>query len=75
MRGDRENAERAFKSAEPLDPSGSRAHFMLGLLYSDSGRTADAIRELRTGLQSDPTDPQALATLKNLESQAPHAQH
>lgn len=75
IRGDHEKAERAFKSAEALDPSGSRAHIMLGLLYSDSGRTADAIRELRTGLQFDPANPQALAALKKLEPQAPHAQH
>jgi tetratricopeptide (TPR) repeat protein len=74
LRGDREEAERAFKTAEALSPSSSRAHFMLGLLYSDSGRTADAIREYRTGLQFDPTNPEALATLKKLESQAPHAQ-
>jgi protein O-mannosyl-transferase len=73
MRGDRAGAERAFQSAARLNPSSSRAHFLLGLLYMDSGRTADAVREYRTGLKFDPTNSQALAALKKLESQAPQA--
>jgi protein O-mannosyl-transferase len=75
MRGDREGAERAFQSAGRLSPSSSRAHFLLGLLYLDCGRTADAVREYRTGLQFDPTNSQALAVLKKLESQAARAEH
>lgn len=39
----------------------------------DSARTADAIREYRAGLELDPTNTDALANLKKLES--PGAQH
>jgi cytochrome c-type biogenesis protein CcmH/NrfG len=41
---------------------------MLGLFYMDSDRTADAIREYRTGLRFDPSNADALANLKELES-------
>ncbi len=67
LKGDRGGAERAFLDAEALSPSDSRAHFMLGLLYMDSGRTADAIREYRAGLKLDPANVDAIANLKKLE--------
>jgi tetratricopeptide (TPR) repeat protein len=66
-KGDRRSTERAFLDAEALSPADSRAHFMLGLLYMDSNRTSDAIREYRAGLQLDPANPEALANLKKLE--------
>jgi Flp pilus assembly protein TadD len=67
LKGDRKDAERAFLDAEAMNPSDSRAHFMLGLFYMDSDRTADAIREYRAGLQIDPTNPDAYANLQKLE--------
>jgi Flp pilus assembly protein TadD len=67
LQGDRRGAERAFLDAAALSPADSRSHFMLGLFYMDSGRTADAIREYRAGLQLDPTNADALANLKKLE--------
>jgi tetratricopeptide (TPR) repeat protein len=67
VKGDRSGAERAFLDAEALDPSNSRAHFMLGLFYMDSSRNTDALREYRAGLQLDPTNAEALANLKKLE--------
>jgi tetratricopeptide (TPR) repeat protein len=67
MKGDRGGAERALLDAEALGPSNSRAHFMLGLFYRDSGRTADAIHQYRAGLQLDPTNAEAVANLKELE--------
>jgi Flp pilus assembly protein TadD len=67
LKGDRGGAERAFLDAEALSPTDSRAHFMLGLPYMDSGRTADAIREYRAGLQLDPANAVAIANLKKLE--------
>jgi len=73
LKGDRSSTERAFLDAAALSPSDSRAHFMLGLFYMDSARTADAIREYRAGLELDPTNTDALANLKKLES--PGAQH
>jgi tetratricopeptide (TPR) repeat protein len=73
LKGDRSGAERAFLGAAALSPADSRAHFMLGLFYMDSGRNTDAIREYRAGLDLDPTNADALANLKKLES--PGAQH
>jgi len=67
LKGDRNGAESAFLNAEALNPSSSRAHFMLGLFYMDSGRNADAIREYRAGLQLDPSNAEALANLQKLE--------
>jgi tetratricopeptide (TPR) repeat protein len=64
-------AERAFQEAAALDPSSARAHIMLGLLYSDTKRNREALRELQTGLKSEPTNPQALDALKKVQSQAP----
>jgi Tfp pilus assembly protein PilF len=67
MQDNRSGAERAFLDALALSPSSSRAHFMLGLFYMDSGRNADAIREYRAGLQLDPTNADAISNLKKLE--------
>ena len=67
LQGNRGGAERAFLDAEALNPADSRAHFMLGLFYMDSGRAADAIREYRAGLQFDPANAEAIANLKKLE--------
>jgi Tfp pilus assembly protein PilF len=67
LQDDRAGAERAFLDALALSPSSSRAHFMLGLFYMDSGRNADAIREYRAGLQLDPANADAIANLKKLE--------
>jgi tetratricopeptide (TPR) repeat protein len=65
--GNRGGAERAFLGAEALNPSSSRAHFMLGLFYMDSGRNPDAIREYRAGLQIEPANADAVANFKKLE--------
>ncbi len=63
----RAGAEHAFLEAEALSPADSRSHFMLGLFYMDSRRTADAMREYHAGLQLDPTNTDAMANLKKLE--------
>ncbi len=62
-------AEHAFQEAEALVPSSGRAHIMLGLLYTDTKRNREALRELQTGLKSEPRDPQALEALRKLQSQ------
>ena len=62
-------AEHAFQEAEALVPSSGRAHIMLGLLYTDTKRNREALRELQTGLKSEPTNSQALEALKKLRSQ------
>jgi tetratricopeptide (TPR) repeat protein len=64
-------AEHAFQEAEALVPSSARAHIMLGLLYTDTKRNREALRELQTGLKDEPNNPQALGALKKLRSQDP----
>ena len=58
-------AEHAFQQAEALQPSSGRAHMMLGLLYSDMKRNREALRELQTGLKSEPANPQGLEAREN----------
>jgi tetratricopeptide (TPR) repeat protein len=72
-RGEREQAERAYKSAIALDPFDSHAHFGLGAVYASGGKTVEAIQEYETGLQTDPSNREALTTLEKLRTQAPHA--
>ena len=67
LKGNRSGAERAFLDAAALAPAESRSHFMLGLFYMDSNRTAEAIREYRAGLQLDPKNADAIANLRKLE--------
>jgi predicted Zn-dependent protease len=64
-------AEHAFQEAEALVPSSGRTHIMLGLLYTDTKRNRDALRELQIGLKSEPANPQALEALRKLRSQDP----
>jgi Tfp pilus assembly protein PilF len=64
-------AEHAFQEAEALVPSSGRTHIMLGLLYTDTKRNRDALRELQIGLKSEPANPQALEALRKLQSQDP----
>jgi protein O-mannosyl-transferase len=66
-RGDRQEAERSFNEAKFLDASSARPHFMLGLLYLDLGRKAEGEKELRKGLEIDPTDQGALTALQRLK--------
>jgi len=60
-------AEYAFQEAVALVPFSGRAHIMLGLLYTDTKRNREALRELQTGLQSEPNNPQALSALRLLQ--------
>ena len=64
-----QEAERALRQAEMLVPTSARAHIMLGLLYTDMKRNREALRELQTGLKSEPTNPQALEAMRKLQSQ------
>jgi Tfp pilus assembly protein PilF len=65
--GDRRGVEKSFLDALALDPSSSKAHFMLGLIYMDSTRNKDAIREFQSVLQIDPSNAVASADLSKLE--------
>jgi len=54
-----------------LVPSSGPAHIMLGLLYTETKRNREALRELQTGLKSDPTNAHALEAMKKLQGQTP----
>jgi Flp pilus assembly protein TadD len=63
-------AERDFRAALSLDESDSNAHFGLGFLYKDAGRTAEALAQYQVGLVKDPTNPPALAAVQKLRQQS-----
>jgi len=62
-----------LKRALLLDRFDSEVHFRLGAVYAQKGRTADALRQYRAGLETDPQNPEALAAVKELEKQSSHA--
>jgi protein O-mannosyl-transferase len=47
-------AEPYFRQAAVLDPFDAHAHFRLTIIYGNSGRAAEAIREYQLALQIDP---------------------
>ena len=71
----RDEAERAFQGALAVDLYDGHAHFNLGNLYASRGRNADAVREYQAGLALDPTNKEAIAALKKLQPEVPHAEH
>jgi tetratricopeptide (TPR) repeat protein len=71
--GDHAGAQRLFTEATELDPRDSRPYVMLGVLYAQSGKTADAIREYEAGLAVDPRNSIARSQLAKLEHQPPRS--
>ena len=53
-RGQTELAEKYFRQAADLDSYDGHAHYNLVIIYGESGRTADALREYKLGQQTDP---------------------
>ncbi|MGH9433769.1 MAG: tetratricopeptide repeat protein, partial [Terriglobia bacterium] len=45
--GNTQQAERAFLQAVALNPADSRGHFLLGLLYENTGRTQEALEQYK----------------------------
>lgn len=73
-RHDSARAERAYLRAVATESLDSHAHFRLGALYRSAGRSAEAAKQYQEGLETDPTNRQALAALKELQAQsASHA--
>lgn len=68
--GDATEAERDLKNAEVMGPREGRIHFLLGLLYSATGRNAQAFEEYgRSGLKVDPNNPPTLVGLQKLQTE------
>ncbi len=70
VRGKIAEVERDLKAARKLAPSDSRPYFLLGNLYSTSGRKAQAIHEYEAGLKLDPNARNARAALAKLRGQS-----
>jgi Tfp pilus assembly protein PilF len=68
--GNTRQAEQAFLKAEALDPASSRSHFLLGLLYENTGRAQEALAQYQAGLRTDPSNPTALAAVRRLSGKA-----
>jgi Tfp pilus assembly protein PilF len=56
QRGQASIAEPYFRQAEGLDSYDAHAHFRLAIIYGNSGRAAEAVREYSLALQTDPGD-------------------
>jgi tetratricopeptide (TPR) repeat protein/drug/metabolite transporter superfamily protein YnfA len=72
-RGGVREAARDFASALALEQSDSYAHFGLGDIYMLAGRKAEALSQYQAGLVEDPTNPEALAAVQELQRQLAHA--
>jgi tetratricopeptide (TPR) repeat protein len=62
-RGDTANAFRAFADAAQRHPKDAEPHYYMAHIYRVKGRSQDAARELRTGLDLAPNDPRLNAEL------------
>jgi tetratricopeptide (TPR) repeat protein len=49
-------AEEAYKKAVSLEPNNARFRFELGASYFEAGEAQDAVRELKRGLELDPSN-------------------
>jgi protein O-mannosyl-transferase len=65
--GDRAGAERFFDEAIKFDPTDARPYALLGVLYAQAGRVADAIREYQQALKVEPHNEIVQAQLAALE--------
>jgi len=66
------SAERHLRALS-LDPFDSHAHFQLATLYAAAHRTSEALLEYKAGLLMNPTNSEAQAAVKRLQSQTPGA--
>ncbi len=60
-------AEDYARRATALAPASGEAHFTLGQVYKEQGRTDEAATELRTAVSLDPQHSQALSTLGSIK--------
>jgi protein O-mannosyl-transferase len=69
--GDPQDARADYQAALALNPIDNRAYFGLATLDERQGRIADAVREYRAGLETDPRNSVALAAMERLAGRAP----
>jgi len=68
-RGAVREAAADFRAALSLEESDSYAHFGLGDICKAEGRKAEALSQYEAGLVKDPTNPQALAAVRELRNE------
>ncbi len=68
--GNTQQAEQAFLKGEALNPADSRSHFLLGLLYENTGRDQEALEQYKAGLRTDPANATVLAAVRRLSGKA-----
>jgi protein O-mannosyl-transferase len=68
--GNTAQAEQTFLKAEGFMPSDSRCHFLLGLLYENTGRPKKALKQYQIGLRTDPSNATVLAAVSRLSAKA-----
>ena len=64
--GDRSKARTDYQAALALNEIDNHAYFGLAMLDEQQGRIADAIKEYRAGLETDPRNAVALAAMQRL---------
>lgn len=64
-------AEADFKKAAALEPGDGHAHFVLGYLYSELGRSDEAIKEYTIGFKLDPGNEDARRAFQQLMKRDP----
>jgi Tfp pilus assembly protein PilF len=68
-KGDAQHARAAFEAALAFNSIDSHARFALAALDEQENRYADAMREYRAGLETDPMNATALAAVRRLAAQ------
>jgi Tfp pilus assembly protein PilF len=68
--GDLHKARSDYQAALALNDIDNRAYFGLAMLDEQQGRIADAVREYRAGLETDPRNAVALAAVQRLTGSA-----
>ena len=68
--GDRQKAHADYQAALALNDIDNHAYFGLAMLDEQQGRIAEAIKEYRAGLETDPRNALALAAMQRLSGHA-----
>ena len=68
-KGDLQGARKAYETAVSLNSFDSHARFGLAAVNEREHRVAEAIRDYRAGLETDPTNAEAVAAMQRLTSQ------
>jgi Tfp pilus assembly protein PilF len=71
--GQRDAAEQDYRQAIALNEFDPHGHFGLAAIFAANGRATEAADQYRAGLTVDPRNQEALAALRRLTANSPHA--